>query len=304
MTLTIHRFESVSSTNDLAIGMAEEGAPEGTVVVALEQTAGKGRYGRHWVSPAGGLYLSIILRPDVPFDKLWQTAFVSSLAACEAIGEVSGLAARIKWPNDVLLNGRKVCGILVETRSASGRMGEWESGRVGEGTFKVQGSTSNEKTAPTASPGIPQCPPCLCGSITPGDPQSAIRNPKSEMMRAVVVGIGMNVNNEAFPAEIAETATSIALEVGHPISMGKEEESLLSHLNARYEQYVQDGFDPILEAWRVLDCTAGRRVEVNTPEGLVTGTALEVDSSGDLIVQRDDGSTTRITAGDVILRDA
>jgi len=259
MTFTIHRFESVSSTNDLAIRMAEEGAPEGTVVVALEQTAGKGRYGRHWVSPAGGLYLSIILRPDVPFDRFWQIAFVSSLAACEAIGEVSGLDARIKWPNDVLLNGRKVCGILVEARGTE------------RPTSNVQGPTSKVQR-PTRT--------------------------------AVVVGIGMNVNNEAFPGEIAETATSIALEVGHPISMAKAEESLLSHLDARYEQYVRDGFDPILEAWRVLDCTAGRRVEVNTPEGLVAGTALEVDSGGDLVLQRDDGSTARITAGDVLLRDA
>jgi BirA family biotin operon repressor/biotin-[acetyl-CoA-carboxylase] ligase len=257
--ILVHRFESVSSTNDVAVGMAEEGAPEGTVVIALEQTAGKGRYGRHWVSPAGGLYLSIILRPDVPFDKLWQTAFVSSLAACEAIGEVSGLDARIKWPNDVLLNGRKVCGILVEARGTSVQGSRF---KVQSSRFKVRGSIS------------------------------------------AVVGIGANVNNEAFPAEIAETATSIALEVGHPISMAKAEESLLSRLGARYEHYVQDGFDPILEAWRILDCTAGRRVEVNTPEGLVAGTALEVDSSGDLILQRDDGSTARITAGDVILRDA
>ena len=115
MKFTIHRYDSVSSTNDLVLQM--EDAPEGTVVIAGTQTAGKGRRGRKWSSPPGeGLYLSVILRPPLPYDKLWQTAFVASLAACEAIRQVSSLDARIKWPNDILINGRKVCGILIETR--------------------------------------------------------------------------------------------------------------------------------------------------------------------------------------------
>ena len=120
MKYTIHRYESVTSTNDLAVRMAEEGAPEGTVVVAREQTAGRGRRGRRWSSPPGsGLYLSFILRPACPMEYLWQVGFVASLAAADAIAQVSGLPARIKWPNDILLGGRKVCGILVEARKQS-----------------------------------------------------------------------------------------------------------------------------------------------------------------------------------------
>ncbi len=245
MDFTIHRFDRLQSTNDTAIRMAEDGAPEGTVVVAGEQTSGRGRHGRHWISPEGeGLYLSIILRPNLPFDRLWQMAFVESVAVAEAVRQVSGLAPQIKWPNDVLINGRKVCGILVETR-----------GRGDGGTG-----------------------------------------------RPVVIGIGINVNNGEFPPEIADKATSIMLETGSPISPRQVEEALLSCLDGLYTEYLRDGFDPILTRWKSLDCTSGRRVCVVTEDGIVEGTAWEVDSNGDLVVLRDDGSTARVTAGEVMLR--
>jgi len=117
LKFSIHRFDSLSSTNDLALGLD---APEGTVIMAAEQTAGKGRLGRKWSSPPGeGLYLTIVLRPPLPPDKMWQMAVVISLAACEAIREVAGLDAKIKWPNDILIGGRKVCGILIEGRQSA-----------------------------------------------------------------------------------------------------------------------------------------------------------------------------------------
>lgn len=120
MHYTFHRFETVGSTNDLAAAMADDGAPEGTVVVADEQVSGRGRHGRTWVSsPGDGLYLSMILRPKVEADRLWQLAFVTSVAAAEAVRHVPGLDARTKWPNDVLVNGRKVSGILIEARRTS-----------------------------------------------------------------------------------------------------------------------------------------------------------------------------------------
>ena len=244
MNPTIHRFDRLESTNDTAIRMAEDGVPEGTVVVALEQTSGRGRLGRTWSSPPGdGLYLSVILRPGVPFDQFWQMAFVAALAAAEAIRQVSGLTPEIKWPNDVLLNGRKVCGILVETR---------EHGETG---------------------------------------------------RPVIVGIGANLNNREFPPDIADKATSIMLETGQPVSPRQMEEALLSCLDRFYTEYLRDGFAPTLAQWKTLDCTAGRRVSVVTGAGVVEGTAQEVDSNGDLIVRRDDGTTARVTAGEVILSD-
>ncbi|HET6454274.1 MAG TPA: biotin--[acetyl-CoA-carboxylase] ligase [Armatimonadota bacterium] len=220
MNFAIHRFDSVASTNDVALQMAD--APEGTVIIAGEQTSGKGRRGRKWSSPPGeGLYLSIVLHPSLPYDKLWQMAFVVSLAACEAIREVSGLDARIKQPNDILINARKVCGILIETR--------------GHGDAGTRGF--------------------------------------------VVIGIGINVNNQSFPPDL--NATSLALELGRTFSMPDMENALLRCLDARYEQFLTDGFQPILELWKALDCTVGRQ----TTDHMFEGTGLEVAENGDLQIQ-------------------
>ena len=104
---------TVSSTMDAARREAEGGAPEGTVVVAESQTAGRGRFLRPWVSPPGvNLYLSLLLRPRP--DELARLNMATTLAVARAIGTVTGLQAAIKWPNDLHLSGRKVCGILIE----------------------------------------------------------------------------------------------------------------------------------------------------------------------------------------------
>ena len=254
MEFIVQRFDAVSSTNDIAIRMAGEGAPEGTVVVAGEQTAGRGRHGRNWSSPAGeGLYLSVILRPDLQFDRLWQMAFIAAVSAAEAIRQASGLEARIKWPNDILLNDRKVCGILIEAASS-----------------QEPGARSQE---------------------------SGVRSHRP----AVIVGIGINVNIRDFPAEIAGTATSIARELGRVIPVREVERALLTCLAAHYYRYIRQGFPAMLEVWKSLDCTMGRRVRVHTPEGIVEGTAVEVTPTGDLVVRGEGSRTILVTAGEVVL---
>ncbi len=108
---------STTSTMDVARAEAEAGAPEGTIVVAEEQTAGRGRFGREWVSPAGkNIYVTILLRPTA--DRLRRLSMLSPLAVALAVEEATGMAAQIKWPNDVLLSGRKVSGILIDTELA------------------------------------------------------------------------------------------------------------------------------------------------------------------------------------------
>ena len=106
-------YPSLPSTNDIAKRRAQEGAKEGTVIVAEEQTAGRGRIRRSWLSPRGSIALSIILYP--PLAYLSSLIMVASLAVAGSIEQVTGLKAQIKWPNDVLVNGKKVCGILVES---------------------------------------------------------------------------------------------------------------------------------------------------------------------------------------------
>jgi BirA family biotin operon repressor/biotin-[acetyl-CoA-carboxylase] ligase len=107
-------LREVGSTNDLAKELASYGAVEGTVVVAETQTCGRGRLDREWVSPKGGLWFSIILRPELKPAEAVRLVFVASLAVAEVLRELYGLKAETRWPNDVLVNGRKICGILTE----------------------------------------------------------------------------------------------------------------------------------------------------------------------------------------------
>jgi BirA family biotin operon repressor/biotin-[acetyl-CoA-carboxylase] ligase len=117
---TVLRFDSLPSTNTEAARQAALGAPEGLCVVAREQTAGRGRRERSWVSPKdAGLYLSVVLRPAFEA-RLWPLiTLAAALAVREALTEACGLEADIKWPNDLLAGGRKLCGILAETAEGS-----------------------------------------------------------------------------------------------------------------------------------------------------------------------------------------
>lgn len=110
----IYFAESTDSTNTRLKELARQGAPHGTVAAALEQTGGRGRLGRSFVSPPGGLYLSILWRPEFSPEKAARLSCAGALAACAAIEEVWGLSPDIKWPNDLLLNGKKISGILTE----------------------------------------------------------------------------------------------------------------------------------------------------------------------------------------------
>jgi BirA family biotin operon repressor/biotin-[acetyl-CoA-carboxylase] ligase len=114
----IHHFDSIGSTMDEAFRLGMEGAPEGAVVVAETQTKGRGRMGRSWTSPKSkGIYASIILRPTCSAADAARLTLAAAVAVSEAVEKVSGLQPKIKWPNDLLLNGKKVCGILTELRA-------------------------------------------------------------------------------------------------------------------------------------------------------------------------------------------
>lgn len=117
----IHRFASVDSTNEAVKRAAAAGAPEGWLAVADEQTAGKGRRGRSWASPPGeSLYFSFLLKPDLAPALLPQVTIVAGLAVANAIRRELQLPALIKWPNDIVIGGKKVCGILTEAFSCGG----------------------------------------------------------------------------------------------------------------------------------------------------------------------------------------
>lgn len=112
-------LDAVDSTNSRAMAMADEGAPHGTVVVAEEQTAGRGRFGRRWVSPPGrNIYVSLLLRPEIPNARAPGLSLVAGVALADAV-EGEGVPASLKWPNDLYLGERKAAGILVETATGS-----------------------------------------------------------------------------------------------------------------------------------------------------------------------------------------
>lgn len=120
-------FAEIDSTNDEAKRRAGEGAPEGTLVWARAQSAGRGRRGRSFISPSGNLYMSILLRPDRPAASAAQLGFAAALALGDAVVPLLPRpeALRYKWPNDVLIDGRKVSGILLESQAAGEGRLDW-----------------------------------------------------------------------------------------------------------------------------------------------------------------------------------
>jgi BirA family transcriptional regulator, biotin operon repressor / biotin---[acetyl-CoA-carboxylase] ligase len=133
-------YDTVGSTNDVARELARHGAAAGTVVWALQQTAGRGRRGRVWLSPPGNLYASFVLRPDFPAAQAPQLSFVAALAVGDALAAVApgDRAICCKWPNDILVEGRKIAGILVES----------ETGEAGGLRLVVVGIGVNLASAP------------------------------------------------------------------------------------------------------------------------------------------------------------
>lgn len=123
---TIFFYDQVDSTNNAARNLAKEGAPHGTAVVAARQTAGKGRLGRSFDSPSGaGVYLSVILRPSLTVEKGTLLTPAAAVATARAIEKTSGVRVRIKWVNDLYLNGKKLCGILTESALRPDGMLDW-----------------------------------------------------------------------------------------------------------------------------------------------------------------------------------
>jgi len=138
---SIHYYPSVTSTMEVAKNLAREGAAEGTTIIADQQTSGKGRAGRTWLSPDSNLSLSIILYP--PLNCLTKLIMIASVAVVRAIKSTTCIDSQIKWPNDVMINGKKVCGILIEN--------ELKGNTV---DFSIIGIGININLDPTAFPEI------------------------------------------------------------------------------------------------------------------------------------------------------
>jgi len=239
-TGVIVRLDTVDSTQSVAFALAERGAADRTVVVADQQLAGRGRRGRTWRAPAGtSLLASIVARPRLPQSLLSTLSLSTAVAVAEALRRVAKVDARLKWPNDVLVAGKKVAGILLESRMSGG------------------------------------------SSVV------------------TIIGVGINLGQREFPHDLAEGATSIALETGQAPSRESVLAALLEEFDAWRARLEGEGFGPVREAWRRLSDTLGRRVTVDT----VTGLAADLDTDGALLIDVA-GSLTRVLAGVVSPGDA
>lgn len=228
-------FESVTSTNTIAAEWAEEGAPHGALVIADYQTQGRGRLGRTWRAVAGqNLTFSIILRPDCPPDRFGLLIIAASLAVAEAIEEVaSPIRSTIKWPNDVLLSGKKCCGMLLESS--------------------------------------------LAGTLT-------------NSRQAVVLGIGMNVNQADFPLELSDQATSILLEAGRRMDRAHLLAVVCAHLERRLGDVHTSPRNVRRDYMaRMPDLGKPVRFRLSVRDGAVQGVALGIDEGGGLVLETDGG---------------
>ena len=128
----IYHWREVDSTNRVARELAAEGEAEGAVMLAESQTVGRGRLGRAWSSPVGGVWLSLLLRPNLVPYKAQLITLMAAVAAVEATQAVAGIQPGIKWPNDLLINGKKVAGILTEVSA------EMERVKIGRASCRVR----------------------------------------------------------------------------------------------------------------------------------------------------------------------
>jgi BirA family biotin operon repressor/biotin-[acetyl-CoA-carboxylase] ligase len=251
---TLQHLPSVGSTNLLALDAAQTGAAHGSVWLADEQTAGRGRSDHQWHSPSGdGLYVSVLLRPQMALaDALWLS-LATALAVQAAIATVTRLAPDIRWPNDILIGSRKCGGILVETSAVASQ---------------------------------PEAP---------------------AMVRYAVIGVGINVNQQSFPAELQALATSLRSESGREWA---REAILIEFLRALDQEIawleaelrggsVKAG---LLERFAASSSWVhGKHVSVDEAGGY-TGVTDGLDARGFLRIAGDDGRLHTVLSGGVRAR--
>lgn len=245
-------YDATDSTNLRIRELGDAGAPHGTLAVADRQTAGRGRRGRSWESPPGSsIYMSVLLRPDIPPDRAPMLTLVMALSVAEGIrqcietGGDSGnsLEIQIKWPNDIIINGKKLAGILTEMSS------------------------------------------------------------QVDYINHVTVGVGINVNRTEFPEEIRETASSLCLECGHTVKRAPLIAAVMERLEDNYDIFLRTlDLSGLLERYSALLVNRDREVMVLGTKGQYRAYALGINSTGELIVRREDGSTEEIFAGEVSVR--
>ncbi|MCI7107644.1 MAG: biotin--[acetyl-CoA-carboxylase] ligase [Lachnospiraceae bacterium] len=239
----IYYYDSIDSTNTKAKELAEEGHPAGTFVVADRQIAGKGRRGRAWESPHGtGIFMTLLLKPDINPNNASMLTLVAAMATAGAIRRVTGADAQIKWPNDIVIDGKKICGILTEMSA------------------------------------------------------------QFDYINHIVIGIGINVHNEFFPEEIAETASSLLLTCGKRFHRADLIEAFLEEFEKYYAVYLEtEDMEGLYKEYNQMLVNMGRQVKVLDPKEPFEGKAMGITRKGELIVDTWE-SRKLVSSGEVSVR--
>ncbi|MGN1266582.1 MAG: biotin--[acetyl-CoA-carboxylase] ligase [Dorea sp.] len=237
-------YEETDSTNIQAKAAGTDGAEHGTLVIAEEQNAGRGRRGRSWESPAGGsIYMTLLLRPEIPPVKAPMLTLVMAAAVAEGLKDATGLATGIKWPNDIVLNGKKICGILTEMST------------------------------------------------------------EIDHINYVVIGVGINVNQETFPEEIEAVATSLKNESGKTFSRVEIIASVMKSFEKYYTIFLQrEDLSGQQEFYNRILINRGCEVRVLEPGNEYNAHALGINETGELIVETAEEGQKNIFAGEVSVR--
>ncbi len=266
----IHVFKSLESTNLTAKKMALDGAAPGTVVIAGEQTGGRGRMGRSFYSPPdGGIYMSFILKPQFDAAKSVLITTAASVAVCKAIENVTGISCRIKWVNDIYLGDKKICGILTEAVT------DFESGHI---DYIVCGIGINYSTSfPEELSGIAGAlfeSPSPGGHLSAGEKLSAGRE----------ISPGKDVSRNRLIAEIISQILAIS-----------------ENLDAKtfIEDYRSRSF--VLGKEILIIPRAGNDGERNLADG-IPAEAVDIDEDGGLVVRYRDGSLGTLNSGEISIR--
>src|SRR6266403_1345399 len=225
----IHHFFRTDSTNRVAMELGYAGEPEGAIILAEEQTAGRGRAGRSWHSErAAGIYVTLLLRPKIAPVQAPLLTMMAGLSAHTAVQAVTGLAVDLKWPNDLLVRGKKMGGILTEMHA------------------------------------------------------------EPNQVRFVIVGIGINVNQEKFPGELASVATSLRAETGKPHSRMELLVRLLRAFESDYNRFLREGVASVVARFESVSSYAkGKRVRVTNGTESYAGTTAGLGPEGLLQVERE-----------------
>ncbi len=237
-------YEETDSTNNRAKDAGEKGEAHGTLFVADRQTSGKGRRGRGWESPAGmSVYMTILLRPDIQPVKAPQMTLLMAVAVVEGIHKVTGLCCGIKWPNDIVCRGKKICGILTEMSS--------------EMTY----------------------------------------------INYVVIGAGINVNQETFPQEIEDRATSLRMELGCNIRRAELIAAVMESFEECYETFLKtEDLSGLKERYNALLVNKDQDVKILEPGNEYYAHASGINEKGELIIRTEDGEEKTVYAGEVSVR--